>query len=208
MSNRAPQRILAAVGGVACLGVVTLFLGLFALAVDWVTTRPDPWEPNGDPCCGHPDDKGDIVGGALAGAAWAVGAALVLTCALGCLAIAIRGRRPGLGWLALGPGALAVAGMGALAVLTLRNPGGPRVDCDRFHLGRVAQRDGHGEIGRGQALGIAQCGTLTGATSARVRALLGPPPATHVDGKEYWSYTTLELRFDDGRVDHARAGII
>lgn len=207
MSVRTAQRILAAVGGAALLALFGLFLALLALAVDWVTTRPDPWEPDGDPCCGYPDDRGDIVHGALGGAAIAVGAALLLFCALALLGWAARRRWPPVARLAILPGAFAVLAVGALVVLTQRNPGGPRVDCARFRFDRGAWNGVDHEARERQALGIQQCGTFIGWTRAQVRSRLGPP-ASEVHGASYWSYDVLELRFHDGQADHARAGII
>jgi hypothetical protein len=207
MSNRMAQRILAAVGSAALLALFGLFLVLLSLAVSWVTTRPDPWEPDGDPCCGHPDDRGDIVHGALGGAALAVGAALILACALALGFWAVRQRWPASRPLAVVPAGFVVLAVGALAVLTLRNPGGPRVDCDRFRFDRDAWYGVDHEAAERQALGIEQCGTLIGRTRAQVRALIGAPES-QVHGEDYWSYDTLELRFHDDKVDHARAGII
>lgn len=207
MSDRPLPRIFAGVFGIALLaplGVGALLVWFFA---EGVTERPDPFVPDGDPCCGHPDDKGDLVAAAAGATVVAAADALLLAAVLVLLYRAARGGTPRARWVALPPAALFAAAAATIAVLLVRAPDGPPVDCEHARLNRLAWNDGFDGAQR-QALEIDRCGTLIGATPARVRALLGPPEATHTDGKRYWSYTYLELRFDRGRVDHARAGII
>ncbi len=81
-------RLLALAAGVL-LGLVALWTGAWALVASSQLRRPDPAAADGDPCCAHPDDWGDVAFGAVftAGLAGVALLLFVLAAALGATAL-------------------------------------------------------------------------------------------------------------------------
>lgn len=85
--------------GAVLLALASLPAVGIGLAVAWFSIvvsaqRPDPSVPNGDPCCGHPDTWGEVVGGIVLGVGFAAICVALLYFAMFLGEFALKGARP------------------------------------------------------------------------------------------------------------------
>jgi hypothetical protein len=204
MTGRPPQRILLGLAAVALLAVAFAIGAVILLGGAITAQPPDPFEPDGDPCCGHPDTWGDV----WEGIAWVLAAttvdALLVAVAVAAALAAVRGRPPSARPLLLIPAGATIlaAVLFAIALLPHRDEARTPPDCDRFAFDRVAWQS-YGRAHEDQALGIAHCGLLLGRSPSAVRALLRGAVA----GDDGASGHGLVITYRDGRVAAVRAGV-
>jgi hypothetical protein len=192
-------RVLAGVAGALLVAPVVSGAGLAVFLALLSARSPDPFEPDGDPCCPRPDSWG-------ATAAW-IGVVLVAAFAVTIVACAaytllewartgrpMRGRR-----LARIP----VGGVGATlllcVVLLVPSLGDARtwLDCDEVTVTPSSLQTGDTYAAKRL---VVRCGIVDGATRAQVRDRLGPPGTVALGG-QYWYYDgTLAIGFEGGRV--------
>jgi hypothetical protein len=202
-------RGLAGVAGVALL-LFAAWGVLWVLLVGAIAAQaPDPFVENGDPCCGHPDTWGEVA----AGFGWTLGYALVdalLICvAVALLTWATRGRWPRVRRLALVPAAGVGAAALILAVVLIPqlDEGRTPPDCDTFKFSRTGWRSTDEDEQKRNAYGVAHCDLVERRTMAEVRDMLGRPSTSGQQGERtYWSYSWLDVFFENGRVVDAHAG--
>lgn len=203
MSSRAPDRIVAAVAGLVLAAVAAYGTMLLVFLVAGAGEAPDPYVPDGDPCCGHPDTWGDVAWGGVWSLVLAVVVSLPAGCALALLSFAVRTRWPRSRHVSLLPATIVGGTVAGLAIMIVPNlgQGRARIACDTYTFDRAAWKSGtlaHAD----QARALDRCGALAGATRARVHALLGAPvdvgPA--LQGHRWWGYDGLDVEFEDGRV--------
>jgi hypothetical protein len=207
MSNRAPERIAAAAAGLVVAGVAVVGAAYVAFSVALAGEAPDPYAPDGDPCCGHPDTWGEVASGAVWTLAIAVVVSLLAGCALALLCFAARRRWPRGRAVQLLPATIVGGTAVGLAVMIVPNlgEGRARIDCDTYTFDRAAWASG-GVARADQARALDRCDALVGRTPAQVRALLGAPPheGPALENRRWWGYDGLDVEFEDGRV--ARVG--
>lgn len=170
---------------------------------------PDPFIPDGDPCCGHPDTWGEVA----SGVAWTLGFVLIDGLLIvGAVALFIWSATvtwPRWKRLFLIPAAGCVVGTIVFAVILIPklDEGRDLPDCDSFVFREADWRSSDDDRRLATAWGIAECGTFTNANRSTVVERLGRP---HVEGplgdQTYISYSGLDLIFEDGRVVEADAG--
>jgi hypothetical protein len=75
--GRLTARILAGVLSVASAAPIVMAVTLAFWNVALSAQQPDPTVPDGDPCCGHPDNWGEVALGFVSAAMFLLGAAAV-----------------------------------------------------------------------------------------------------------------------------------
>jgi hypothetical protein len=202
-------RVAAGLAGIALLAPAAWGVSWVVLFGSAAANAPDPFVPDGDPCCGHPDTWGEVAVAVAWTLALAAVAGLVACVAVALIAWAAAGRRIGLRRLATVPAAAAIASGSALAVAIapLTDEGRSPPDCDRFTFTRTAWESAdRGEHLR-MAYGVAHCDVLDGRGARRVATLLGRPSSRgDVGGREYWSYDGLHVFMADGSVADVEVG--
>ncbi len=201
MFFRAVVRAGAVLAGVA-LGLFSLWASLIALLVGGdAFQEPNPFILDGDPCCGHPDDWGEVALGAVSALV-----AFGIVAAVGTVAAALgfwgsTGRWPRPARLVLLPGGVLVLVVGLIGVAQLvqRPTAVTAAACDPAPVAR-------GLSGRGREralLGIIACGTLDGAFLRRADAVLGPGRRSlsgSAIGTETFAYDRVDVDVRAGRV--------
>ena len=206
---RSAVRFLA--GVVGAVGVALPVLGL--LPVGWgilgAGQAPDPWIPDGDPCCGHPDSWSEI----YTGAGWTIGlsAALALcgVAGIAALAFAQGGRPPAIEWFVVPPvvAAAVTAVLLALVIAPHRGEGRVAPECDSFRFRDAEWRSPDKEVRRRTILGLDACDLLDGRTRAQVEGRLGEPEhRSDATRGDRWSYGGLSVYFTGDRVSDTSAG--
>jgi hypothetical protein len=157
-------------------GLLSLALGVAALAAVLVSlSTPDPFTPNGDPCCGRVRTLGELAP-VMIGAPLLVGVAI----ALGILSRALwRDQWPGAARVGRSIGRWA----GGLLALTGVLIGGNwliergsvlhAADCSTFRFTQAAWRSGDRAERVAAADGVARCGVARDRSRGEVMALLG-----------------------------------
>jgi hypothetical protein len=202
MSTRTPLRILAGLGGL--LAAAAAVAG--ALWVVWIAVVID------DGYMTSPLDAGfeTVVTGRqlVIDGLWGLAGAVV-TGLLAAAAVVLARRAAGHGRaravrLALLPAATSVAGAVALGIVGVSTYYARPLPCHGYRFDRSDWLNG-GDHRADQISALERCGTLHGASPARVRALLGPPFGTGpaIAGR-HWDYDGLTVVFDGhGRVLYA-----
>jgi len=181
----------------------TLWVGL---SVGIGVQAPDPFIPNGDPCCGHPNSWGEVaeaaVGGVVAsavvGALAGLGASLIWWGA--------RGRWLRRGRLLLLPAVVAAltSVVVVVALVPILGEGRTPPDCDTFVPRESDWLSSSRDTRLRTAHGISRCGSMDGWRPERVARLLGDPldeRGTPKDGS--WTYDGVSVYFAAGRVEKA-----
>ena len=123
-------RVLAGVAALTALPAAAVAAFLAWWGLDMVDVRPDPSVPDGDPCCGHPDEYRDVVLAGIVGSAYALGALALLVSVFALGRLALLGGA-GAGWaggrgsrLAIGAAVLTAAATVAFAAVGAWSGGG------------------------------------------------------------------------------------
>ena len=200
---------MAGVVAVALSAAALAGLGAIFLSGANSAQAPDPFIPNGDPCCGHPDTWSEVA----AGVAWTLGCILIdgllIAGAVALFVWSATAAWPRWRRLLLIPAAGLVAGVAVFAVVLV-----PKLDegrelpgCAAFVFREADWRSPDDDRRLATAWGIAECGTFSGATRSTVVKRLGRPDAEGPLGdRTYVSYSGLDLIFENGRVVAADAG--
>jgi hypothetical protein len=209
------MRVLAARALAGLVGVGVLLFAAWAVLITALigglsARAPDPFAPDGDPCCGHPDTWSDVAWGL----AWTLGFvlidALLASIGIALLSWATRQRWPRLKRLAMLPAGALIAAVLLLALVIV-----PQLDegvtppaCDTFAFSRDAWRSAPEHARFDLAYGVAHCDLVDGKTSSQVRRLLGRPTtrARIGGGRTYWGYGDLVVYFADGLVVETHVG--
>jgi hypothetical protein len=203
------RRALAALAAVALVAAAIAGLAVILLGGAISARAPDPFIPNGDPCCGHPDTWGEVA----SGVGWTLGY-VVLDGVLIAGAVALfrwsasgtwpRGRR--LLTIPLG-GFLAGVVVFAAVLVPQLDEGRDLPDCDDFVFREADWRSRDDDRRLATAWGIAECGVVKDSDRRTVERKLGKPSTEGPLGDRYYlSYDGLDLIFDGGRVVEADAG--
>jgi hypothetical protein len=199
------RRVLAAVIAVALAAAALAGFGYIFLLAAMSAQAPDPFIPDGDPCCGHPDTWGEVA----TGAAWSLGFLLIdgllIAGAVALFVWSASASWPRRKRLFSIPVATCIVGVVFFAVTLVPklDEGLDLPDCDSFAFREADWRSSDDDRRLATALGIAECGTFTDATRSTVVQRLGRP---QFDERTYMSYPGLDLIFKNGRVAEADAG--
>jgi hypothetical protein len=199
-------RVTAGLAGIALLAAAVFGAFLVPLFGAMSAKAPDPFVPNGDPCCGHPDTWGEVAAGVGWTLTLAAVAGLVACLAVLLLVWAASGRWMSLRRLATVPVAAVIATGSVLAVIIapLRDEGRTPPDCDHFTFTRAAWQSADRDAHLRMAYGVAQCDVVDGRSASEVATLLGRPSSRgDVGDREYWSYDGLDVFLVDRRVADA-----
>jgi hypothetical protein len=199
------RRVLAAVIAVALAAAALAGFGFIFLVGAISAQAPDPFIPNGDPCCVHPDTWGEVA----TGVAWTLGYLLIdgllIAGAVALFVWSASASWPRRKRLFSIPVAACIVGVVFFAVTLVPklDEGRDLPDCDSFAFREADWRSSDDDRRLATAWGIAECGTFTDATRSTVVQRLGRP---QFDEQTYMSYPGLDLIFKDGRVAEADAG--
>lgn len=213
--SNSPLAILAAalVGGALVL-VFIWGLAWLALSAGVSAQLPDPSIGDGDPCCGHPDNWGEVAGGLAYTAVLAVVEALILSAGVGLLGWSSSGRqRVGHRFVAWAmAGTLGAAAVVSAISLVSSARAHKLTDCDAFVFRAADWRSTDEDVHRRAAYGVAECGLVSEKTAEQVVAMLGEPYEKVGLGlapydRFRWYYDFLEVDVDDkGRAIDAITG--
>lgn len=182
--------------GFAVLGVllvvVGLWLSLISVIIGVVPQAPNPYVPDGDPCCSVPDTWAQVRQGALAGWLWLGVAALPAVTGAALVAGAIRGRLLRWRWIPVGVAALMAAAGASVVVAYGRLEEVPQMArcrdarevISRYRAQTRPERERTGRL-------IVACQVLDGRGVPAVIELLGPPARTERSSRgshERWYY--------------------